>query len=280
VPELPEVETVCRGLAMKMEGKRLTRVEQRRPDLRFPLPVGFAARLTGRRIVAIRRRAKYMIWELDDGNAVLAHLGMSGRMLIGEGRPAALETHDHLVFETEDGWCLRFNDARRFGMMDLWPLHDLNGHKLLKGIGPEPLGNAFNGPSLAASLKGKKTPIKAALLDQRVVAGLGNIYVSEALFRAGLSPKRLAKSVQGDRAEKLAAAVKAVLNDAIAAGGSSLRDYVQTDGELGYFQKQWRVYEREGKACWRCNCEAEDTGGVKRITQSGRSTYFCPRKQK
>jgi formamidopyrimidine-DNA glycosylase len=201
-------------------------------------------------------------------------------MLIGAGRPATLETHDHLIFETEDGWCLRFNDARRFGMMDLWPLADLDGHKLLKGMGPEPLGNEFNGPVLAAALKGKKTPIKAALLDQKVVAGLGNIYVSEALFRAGISPKRLAKSVRGERAEKLAAAVKAVLTDAIAAGGSSLRDYVQADGELGYFQHHWRVYEREGKACWRCTCDAEETGGVKRFTQSGRSTYFCPRKQK
>ena len=280
MPELPEVETVCRGLAMKMAGKVLIKVEQRRPNLRFPLPERFAARLTGRRILAIRRRAKYMIWELDDGNAVLAHLGMSGRMLIGAGRPATLETHDHLIFETEDGWCLRFNDARRFGMMDLWPLADLDGHKLLKGMGPEPLGNEFNGPVLAAALKGKKTPIKAALLDQKVVAGLGNIYVSEALFRAGISPKRLAKSVRGERAEKLAAAVKAVLTDAIAAGGSSLRDYVQADGELGYFQHHWRVYEREGKACWRCTCDAEETGGVKRFTQSGRSTYFCPRKQK
>ena len=280
MPELPEVETVCRGLAMKLAGKRLAKVEQRRPDLRFPLPKEFAARLTGRRILAIRRRAKYMIWELDDGNAVLAHLGMSGRMLIGEGRPPVLETHDHLIFETEDGWCLRYNDARRFGMMDLWPLAELDGHKLLKGMGPEPLGNEFNGPMLAAALKGKKTPIKAALLDQRVVAGLGNIYVSEALFRAGISPKRLAKSVQGERAEKLAAAVKAVLTDAIAAGGSSLRDYVQADGELGYFQHQWRVYEREGQKCWRCTCDVEETGGVKRITQSGRSTYFCPRKQK
>jgi formamidopyrimidine-DNA glycosylase len=280
VPELPEVETVCRGLAMKLAGKVLAKVEQRRPDLRFPLPAEFAARLTGRRILAIRRRAKYMIWELDDGNAVLAHLGMSGRMLIGEGRPAALETHDHLVFETEDGWCLRFNDARRFGMMDLWPVADLGAHKLLKGMGPEPLGNEFNGPMLAAALKGKKTPIKAALLDQKVVAGLGNIYVSEALFRAGISPKRLARSVQGARAEKLAAAVKAVLTDAIAAGGSSLRDYVQADGELGYFQHQWRVYERESQKCWRCTCDVEETGGVKRITQGGRSTYYCPRKQK
>jgi len=280
VPELPEVETVCRGLAMKLEGKVLTRVEQRRKDLRFPLPAQFAQRLTGRRIIRIGRRAKYMIWELDDGTAVIGHLGMSGRMLLAQGWPEVLEPHDHLVFQAEDGWCLRFNDARRFGMMDLTPLKELDAHKLLKGLGPEPLGNGFNGPSLATSLKGKKTSIKAALLDQKVVAGLGNIYVSEALFRAGLSPKRMAYTVQGDRAEKLAAAVKSVLTDAIAAGGSSLRDYVQADGELGYFQHHWRVYEREGKACWRCNCDAEKTGGVKRITQVGRSTYFCSRKQK
>jgi formamidopyrimidine-DNA glycosylase len=201
-------------------------------------------------------------------------------MLLGQGWPEVLEPHDHLIFQAEDGWCLRFNDARRFGMMDLTPLAELEAHKLLKGLGPEPLGNAFNGPSLAASLKGKKTSIKAALLDQKVVAGLGNIYVSEALFRAGISPKRMAYTVQGDRAEKLAAAVKAVLTDAIAAGGSSLRDYVQADGELGYFQHHWRVYEREGKGCWRCTCDVDKTGGVKRITQVGRSTYYCPRKQK
>lgn len=280
MPELPEVETVCRGLAMRMEGKRLTRVVQRRKDLRLPLPMQFAERLTGRRILKIGRRAKYMIWEMDDGNAVIGHLGMSGRMLLGQGWPEVLEPHDHLIFQVEGGWCLRFNDARRFGMMDLTPLAELDAHKLLKGLGPEPLGNAFNGPSLAASLKGKKTSIKAALLDQKVVAGLGNIYVSEALFRAGLSPKRMAYTVQGERAEKLAVAVKAVLADAIAAGGSSLRDYVQADGELGYFQHHWRVYEREGKACWRCNCDVAKTRGVKRITQVGRSTYFCSRKQK
>src|SRR5262245_7782186 len=263
-----------------MEGKTLVRVEQRRKDLRFPLPPQFAQRLTGRRIIRIARRAKYMIWELDDGTAVIGHLGMSGRMLLAQGWPEVLEPHDHLIFQAEDGWCLRYNDARRFGRMDLQPRADAAAHKLLTGLGREPLGKAFSGPSLAAALKGKKTRIKAALLDQRVVAGLGNIYVSEALFRAGISPQRLAHTVQGDRAEKLAAAIKAVLTDAIAAGGSSLRDYVQTDGELGYFQKQWRVYEREGKACWRCNCDVEKTKGVKRITQVGRSTYFCPRKQK
>ncbi|WP_119303005.1 bifunctional DNA-formamidopyrimidine glycosylase/DNA-(apurinic or apyrimidinic site) lyase [Dongia deserti] len=280
MPELPEVETVCRGLAMKMEGKRLTRVEQRRKDLRFPLPPDFAKRLTGRRIIRIGRRAKYMIWELDDETAVIGHLGMTGRMLLGQGWPDVLEPHDHLIFQTENGWCLRFNDARRFGMMDLTPLAELDAHKLLRGLGPEPLGNEFNGPSLAASLKGKKTSIKAALLDQKVVAGLGNIYVSEALFRAGLSPKRMAYTVQRERAEKLAAAIKAVLADAIAAGGSSLRNYVRADGDLGDFQHHWRVYERKGKGCWRCTCDVEKTGGVMRITQVGRSTYYCPRKQK
>jgi formamidopyrimidine-DNA glycosylase len=265
---------------MKLEGKVLSRVMQRRKDLRFPLPARFAERLTGRRILRIVRRAKYMIWELDDGIAVIGHLGMSGRMLLGQGWPEVLEAHDHLIFQAEDGVTLRFNDARRFGMMDLTPLAELSAHKLLKGLGPEPLGNEFNGPSLAESIKGKKTSIKAALLDQKVVAGLGNIYVSEALFRAGISPKTLALRVKAERAEKLADAIKAVLREAIAAGGSSLRDYVQADGELGYFQKQWRVYEREGEACWRCNCDAAKTGGVKRITQVGRSTYYCPRKQK
>jgi formamidopyrimidine-DNA glycosylase len=257
---------------MRMEGKTLTRVEQRRKDLRFPLPPQFAQRLTGRRIVRIGRRAKYMIWELDDGTAVIGHLGMSGRMLLGQGWPEVLEPHDHLIFQAEDGWCLRFNDARRFGMMDLTPLAELDAHKLLKGLGPEPLGNSFNGPSLAASLKGKKTSIKAALLDQKVVAGLGNIYVSEALFRAAISPKRSAHMVQGDRAEKLAAAIKAVLTDAIAAGGSSLRDYKRTDGRLGRFQHRFKVYRREGKPCPKKGCG----GTVRRIVQGGRSTFYCP----
>jgi len=243
----------------------------------------------------VRRRAKYLLLDLDSGESLVVHLGMSGRLTI-HGHDAPLKPgrfhnkapedgsgngkHDHVVFETEEGTRIVFTDHRRFGLMTLIGTDALEDDPLFKELGPEPLDDAFAPAVLSAALKGKKTPIKAALLDQRVVAGLGNIYVSEALFRAGISPKRLAKSVQGDRAEKLAAAVKAVLNDAIAAGGSSLRDYVQTDGELGYFQKQWRVYEREGKACWRCNCDVAKTKGVKRITQSGRSTYYCPRKQK
>ncbi len=280
MPELPEVETVCRGLAMRMVGKRLTRVEQRRPDLRFPLPENFAARLTNRRVLAVRRRAKYMLFDLDDGQVILGHLGMSGRMLVSDARPAELETHDHLIFELEDGACVRFNDARRFGMMDLVPLAELEQHKLLRDLGPEPLGNDFNGPVLAAALKGKKTPIKSAILDQKVVVGVGNIYASESLFRAGLSPKRIAATVQGDRAEKLAAAIKQVLIEAIAAGGSSLRDYVQADGELGYFQHQWKVYDRAGEACPGCDCDPVRTGGIRRFAQSGRSTFYCSRRQR
>lgn len=280
MPELPEVETVCRGLAMRMVGKRLTRVEQRRPDLRFPLPTDFAARLTGRRVLAIRRRAKYMLIELDDGQVILGHLGMSGRMLVTDIRPAQLETHDHLVFDLEDGACVRFNDARRFGMMDLVLLAELDQHKLLRDLGPEPLGNDFNGPTLAAALKGKKTPIKSAILDQKIVVGIGNIYASESLFRAGLSPKRQAATIQGDRAERLAAAIKQVLIEAIAAGGSSLRDYVQADGELGYFQHQWKVYDREGLACPGCDCDLARTGGIRRLPQAGRSTFYCSRRQR
>jgi len=275
MPELPEVETVARGLAKRLEGHRLAKVETRRGDLRWPFPKGFVKRLTGRRVLKVRRRAKYIVAELDDGNALLAHLGMSGRMLLSKGRPEILEPHDHVILETDEGWVLRFNDARRFGMMDLVAIAKLEQHKLIRGIGPEPLGNEFSGPILAAALKGKKTSIKAAILDQKVVAGVGNIYASEALYRAGISPKRLAYTVQGDRAEKLAHAIKAVLNEAVAAGGSSLRDYVQADGELGYFQHHWRVYDKEGQPCpGKCG------GTIRRITQGGRSTFYCPKCQR
>jgi formamidopyrimidine-DNA glycosylase len=274
MPELPEVETVVRGLRPKLEGRRLARVEQRRPDLRFPLPERFAERLTGRRVERILRRAKYMLLHLDDGQVLLCHLGMSGRMMIVEppagGPRPPLERHDHVVFTTEGGGEVRFNDARRFGMMDLVSAEALEAHPLLRDLGPEPLGNDFNGPGLAAALKGKKTPIKAALLDQRVVAGLGNIYVCEALFLSGISPRRQAYTVQGGRAEKLATAVRQVLTRAIEAGGSSLRDYVQADGELGYFQHEWSVYGREGEACRVC------AAPLRRLVQSGRSTFYCP----
>jgi formamidopyrimidine-DNA glycosylase len=280
---LPEVETVVRGLRPKLEGHRLKRVEQRRPDLRFPLPQDFARRLTGRRVERIQRRAKYMLLYLDDGQVLLCHLGMSGRMTIvepppqkepGGGPRPPLDKHDHVVFITDAGVEVRFNDARRFGIMDLVEADALEAHPLLRELGPEPLGNDFNGPGLAAALKGKRSPIKAALLDQRVVAGLGNIYVCEALYFAGISPRRQAYTVQGGRAEKLAAAVRQVLTRAIEAGGSSLRDYVQADGELGYFQHEWAVYGREGEPCKACGRP------IKRLVQSGRSTFYCSHCQK
>ncbi len=281
MPELPEVETVVRGLRPRLEGREIVDVLQRRDSLRFPLPPDFARQLTKRRVSRISRRAKYILVHLVGNTSLICHLGMSGRMTVmPPARPMPpLEKHDHIVFTTDEAWQIRFNDARRFGVMDLIETDRLEQHRLLEGLGPEPLGNAFNGPSLAASLKGKRTPIKAALLDQKVVAGLGNIYVCEALYFAGLSPRRLAASVQGQRAERLAQAVRDVLQRAIAAGGSSLRDYVQADGELGYFQHDWAVYGREGELCPHCSSQGFDVK-VKRLVQSGRSTFFCPRHQR
>lgn len=280
MPELPEVETVVRGLRPHLEGRRLVRVLQRRPDLRFPLPENFAARLEGRRILGIDRRAKYILVRLDGDETLLCHLGMSGRMVLARDNGAPLEPHDHVVFETEAGQVIRFNDARRFGVMDLVASDALAAHKLLRDLGPEPLGNRFNGGSLAASLEGRRTPIKAALLDQKVVAGVGNIYACEALFFAGISPRRQAYTVQGRRAERLAWAVRDVLLRAIEAGGSSLRNYVQADGELGYFQHHWAVYDREGEACPGCACDRRKQGGIRRLVQSGRSSFFCPTRQR
>ncbi len=277
MPELPEVETVVRGLRGPLEGRRIESAEVRVPALRWPLPEGLAGRLTGRRVLGLSRRAKYILIELDGEEVLLAHLGMSGRMLIlprGSNRPP--EKHDHVVLRTEEGLELRFNDARRFGMMDLVARKDLETHRLLAGLGPEPLASAFDGAYLSRVLAGKITPIKAALLDQRVVAGIGNIYACEALYFAGLSPKRLARSVPGRRAEALASAIKDVLTRAIDAGGSSLRDYVQSDGELGYFQHQWAVYGREGGPCAACDCGR----GVRRMVQSGRSSFYCPVRQR
>jgi formamidopyrimidine-DNA glycosylase len=281
MPELPEVETVRRGLAMALEGRRLKRVVQRRPDLRFPLPRGMARRLAGRRIVEIGRRAKYLLLRLDDGVTLICHLGMTGRMIVGRAADAPpYELHDHVIFETEDGTQVRFNDVRRFGAMDLVRSDALEAHPLLAGLGPEPLGDDFTGEVLAAALEGKRTPIKAALLDQRVVAGLGNIYVSEALFWAKLSPQRLALTVQGRKAALLVESIRKVLAAAIAAGGSSLRDYVQTNGALGYFQHHWAVYEKQGERCPGCRCDVERTGGIQRIVQSGRSTFYCASRQR
>jgi formamidopyrimidine-DNA glycosylase len=279
MPELPEVETVRRGLVPVLEGRRIVDAVARRPDLRRRLPDRFAERLTGARVEAVERRAKYLLFRLSTGEVLIGHLGMAGRLFLEHDRPP-LGPHDHVVIEIEGGLRLRFNDARRFGLLLLCAAERLARHPLIAGLGPEPLDPAFDGPALAAALAGKRTPIKAALLDQRVVAGLGNIYVSEALFGAGLSPRRLARTVQGARADRLAAAIKDVLARAIAAGGSSLRDYVQPSGELGYFQHRWAVYDREGGACAGCACDPAATGGVRRIVQSGRSTFYCPRRQR
>ncbi len=280
MPELPEVETVCRGLARSLVGRRFVRVVQRRKDLRFPLPARFAARLQGRRVTSVGRRGKYILIHLDDDMVLLCHLGMSGRLLLGRAPMPAPEAHDHILIETDDGIVVRYNDARRFGVMDLVARGSLDRHRLIKSLGPEPLDDSFDGAALGRALAGKKTSIKAALLDQRVVAGVGNIYACESLFRAGLSPRRRAGSVKGDRARLLAQSIKGVLREAIAAGGSSLRDYVQPDGELGYFQHLWAVYGREGMPCPGCACEIARTGGIERIAQSGRGTFYCPRRQR
>ncbi len=269
MPELPEVETVRRGLIGPLEGRVLARVQQNRPDLRWPLPANFAKRLTGRRVQRLDRRAKFILARLDDGQVWITHLGMSGRMLLSRDATVPPGPHDHIVIETDGGDVVTFNDVRRFGMMDLVPEDDIAEHFLLRELGPEPLGNAFNDAALSAALAGRKTPIKAALLDQKIVAGLGNIYVCEALYRAGISPKRLARSVAGKRAARLVPAIRDVLDQAIAAGGSSLRDYVQASGELGYFQHNFAVYGREGEPCQNCGKP------VRRIVQSGRSTFYC-----
>ncbi len=275
MPELPEVETVRRGLALKMTGRRIARAELRRPDLRRPFPPELAERLRGARIGALKRRGKYILIELDADGLLLLHLGMSGRITAGDaGVPAAL--HDHVVLTLDDGTVVTFNDARRFGLLDYVRRSEAERHPLLAGLGPEPLGPDFDGAYLAGRLAGRMTPIKAALLDQRTVAGLGNIYVCEALYRARLSPRRLAATVGRRRAERLVAAIRAVLDEAIEAGGSSLRNYVQANGELGYFQHRWAVYGHEGEPCPGCDCGE----AVRRIVQSGRSTFFCAKRQR
>jgi formamidopyrimidine-DNA glycosylase len=275
MPELPEVETVRRGLALRISGQRIVRAELRRPDLRRPFPPALAARLEGALIGALRRRGKYILIELDADGLLLLHLGMSGRITAGSAALPAVR-HDHVVLTLDDGTVIRFNDPRRFGLIDYVRRDDAAQHPLLAGLGPEPLEPNFDGAYLVATLAGKLTPIKTALLDQRVVAGLGNIYVCEALFRARLSPRRLAASIGRMRAERLAAAIKSVLTEAIAGGGSSLRDYVQVDGALGYFQHHWAVYGREGNPCPGCDCG----GAVRRVVQSGRSTFFCAKRQR
>ena len=282
MPELPEVETVMRGLQSRLEGRVSARAVAHRPDLRWHLPAGLADRLTGARVTGFRRRGKYILMRLAGGDSVLLHLGMSGRIVLtpmGSNTRPEVTPHEHVVLETDDHWRLGFVDPRRFGSVDLVRTAQEDKHRLLAELGPEPLEPGFTTATLSTALAGKRTPIKAALLDQKVVAGLGNIYVCEALFRARLSPQRSAHTVPGARAERLVPAIRDTLREAIAAGGSSLRDYVQPDGELGYFQHAWKVYGREGEKCERCPGKPACTG-VRRITQSGRSTFYCPRTQR
>ena len=283
MPELPEVETVRRGLEPSMSGSRITRAEVNRPDLRWPFPPDMAARLTGARVEGLRRRSKYILTDLDSGETLLIHLGMSGRMLVSghqvgdffHDHPAPAK-HDHVVLHMEDGARITFNDARRFGAMDLMPTATQDDHWLIRDLGPEPLGNTFNEAYLVERLKSRNTPIKSALLDQRIVAGLGNIYVCEVLYRAGIHPARKAGRISAARIAALVPLIRDVLTEAIAAGGSSLRDYRQSDGELGYFQHAFQVYDREGDACLTPGCG----GTIGRIVQSGRSSFFCPQCQR
>jgi formamidopyrimidine-DNA glycosylase len=317
MPELPEVETVRRGLQPVMEGSKIVRAEARRKDLRFPFQKDFVARLEGQTVTGLGRRAKYLLADLASGDVLLMHLGMSGSFRVIEGEDQKTpgkfhhprnedRAHDHVVFHMSSGAAVVFNDPRRFGYMKIIARHALENEPLLSGLGPEPLGNEFDAAMLARSCANKKTSLKAALLDQRVVAGLGNIYVCEALFRSQLSPRRLAatlatkagprksvaagqrkgvaagqrNSVAGgeptDHAKRLVDAIHAVLNQAIKAGGSSLRDHRQTSGELGYFQHSFQVYDREGEKCQTAGC----SGIVRRFTQNGRSTFWCPKCQK
>jgi formamidopyrimidine-DNA glycosylase len=287
MPELPEVETVRRGLAPVMEGQTIVRADIRRPDLRWPFPPDMAARLAGQRVTVLRRRSKVILADMSGGETLLIHLGMSGRMLIsgagGRDMPGqflhahpAPEKHDHVVLDMGSGARVTFNDPRRFGAMDLAASATLDGHTWLAALGPEPLGNGFSEAYLVARLRGRNTPVKAALLDQRTVAGLGNIYVCEALFRAGISPTRRAGRISARRVAALVPAIRDTLTEAIAAGGSSLRDYRQADGDLGYFQHAFRVYGRAGAPCLTPGC----TGTIARTVQSGRSSFHCPRCQR
>lgn len=278
MPELPEVETVRAGLLPAMEGRVIRNAEVRRADLRWPFPDRMAERLTGKKVISLRRRSKYILLDLSSGETLIVHLGMSGRILISE-QPVgafhhefpALEKHDHVVFDMEEGTRVVFNDPRRFGAMDLAETERVESHRFLKDIGPEPLGNGFNEAYLESKLRGRNVPMKTALLDQKIVAGLGNIYVCEALNRAGISPRRKATNLSGVKIARLVPIIRDVLNEAIAVGGSSLRDYRQTDGELGYFQHTFRAYDREGRPCQTPGC----MGVIARIVQSGRSTYYC-----
>lgn len=281
MPELPEVETVMRGLEPVLLSAKIKAVDQRRKDLRVPFPDKMKERLEGRTVLSLKRRAKYIQIFLDDDNVLVIHLGMSGRIsIIHKEEKYALQKHDHLILTLNSGVRLVYNDPRRFGMVFLVAMREIEDHPAFHHLGPEPLGNEFSGPILARRLKGKKTSIKQALLDQRVVVGVGNIYACEALYQSGINPIKQAHLIKGDKSEKLVAAIRDVLRRAIKAGGSTLKDYRHTDGELGYFQHSFTVYDQQGEPCPDCDCEINRSGGIKRIVQSGRSTFYCSKKQR
>lgn len=276
MPELPEVETVRRGLSPVMEGRRVLRLEVNRPDLRFPFPDRFQQRVEGSTIVRMGRRAKFLVTELSTQEALIMHLGMSGRFTVNNDAtaefhhdPGTNPKHDHVVFHMEGGATVTYNDPRRFGFMEMWPIAQIEDYPRVKHLGPEPLSNHFSAAYLDEALVGKAAPVKAALLDQSIIAGLGNIYVCEALFRAGISPRRKSSTLIGARNARLAPFINDVITEAIAAGGSSISDFSNASGELGYFQKRFDVYDREGQPCTTCGA------AIKRLVQSGRSSFYC-----
>lgn len=281
MPELPEVETVMRGLEPVMAGHMITAVQKRRKNLRIPFPSKIEKKLEGRKILSLKRRAKYIQILLDDNNVLVIHLGMSGRIsIVQKSVQYKPEKHDHFIVTLGNGVRVVYNDPRRFGMIFIVPEVDLDTHKFFAHLGPEPLGNKFSGSVLAGRLRNKKTSIKQALLDQRIVVGVGNIYACEALYESSIDPQMQAGLIDENKIEDLVKAVRNVLRRAIKAGGSTLKDYRRADGELGYFQHNFKVYDRENLACPDCSCDIKRTGGIKRIVQSGRSTFYCAKKQK
>lgn len=279
MPELPEVETVCRGLSKSLLGARVSDAFVRHIALRKPMPKGLESKLKGRTIEKIERRAKYILISLDNRTTLAIHLGMSGRLVLSHNQSSP-QKHDHIVLSFDNGMIARFNDPRRFGFCDIAPTEDLPKRKWMTTLGTEPLSPDFTPKLLHSLLKGRKTTIKAALLDQKLMAGIGNIYACEALFLAGIDPRREARTITEKETIKLTSAIRSVLTAAIKAGGSTLRDYVQADGKTGSFQNHFAVYAKEGQRCPDCDCDASKTKGIARITQNGRSTFFCAKKQK
>jgi len=282
MPELPEVETVIRGLTPALKGEEIANVQLRRKSLRIPFPPNLKQNLEGQKILHLTRRAKYILIHLMDGNILVIHLGMSGRMtVISAGENYTLQKHDHFIMSMKNGTRVIYNDPRRFGMIFLVSQDNLQSHKVFHHLGPEPLGNEFSALVLAARLRNKKVSIKQALLDQRVVVGVGNIYASEALYLAGINPTKRAELIKGERCERLVKSIRDVLNRAIKAGGSTLKDYRHADGELGYFQHSFTVYDKEGETCSKCRKAGSAARPcIRKIVQSGRSTYYCAKTQK